>query len=119
MGEQVNPNANPGSLVQVVRTLRLVWRLVNDPRVPILSKLIVPAAIIYVVWPLDLIPDAIPFLGQLDDVGVVVLGIRFFIQACPAEIVMEHRRAIAGVAAPGSEDYVDATYRVVDDEEKR
>lgn len=90
----------------------------NDPRVPLLPKLIVPAAVLYVVWPLDLIPDAIPFLGQLDDVGVVLLGIRFFIQACPEAIVMEHRRAIAGVATPDRGDYVDATYRVVDDEER-
>jgi uncharacterized membrane protein YkvA (DUF1232 family) len=119
MTQPMNQNPSPGSLVQVTRTLQLVWRLLLDPRVPILPKLIIPAVIVYVVSPIDLIPDPIPVLGQLDDLGVVFFGIRFFIELCPSDVVMEHRRAIAGEAARGRGDYVDATYRVVNDDEKK
>lgn len=119
MANQVNPNPVPGTLVQVARTLQLVWRLMNDSRVAFLPKLIVPAAIAYVVWPIDLIPDPIPLLGQIDDIGVIFLGIRFFIEMCPPDIVMEHRRAIAGEGKHGSGEYVDATYRVVRDDDTK
>jgi uncharacterized membrane protein YkvA (DUF1232 family) len=119
MTQGVNQNPNPGALVQVVRTLQLVWRLLNDPRVPILPKLIVPAVIVYVVSPIDLIPDPILVLGQLDDIGVIFFGLRFFIELCPSDVVMEHRRAIAGQAGRGQGEYVDATYRVMDDDERK
>ena len=119
MAQQVNPSPGLGSLVQVVRTLQLVWRLLNDSRVPFLIKLIIPAVIAYIVWPLDLIPDAIPILGQLDDIGIIFLGVRFFLQLCPADVVMEHRRAIAGAPREGGGDYVDASYRVMGEDDRK
>ncbi len=116
MAEQIKKSIDPGALAQVTRTLRLVWRLMNDPRVPVMPKLIVLGTIIYVVSPIDVVPDVIPILGQADDLAVIVFGIRFFIAMCPPDIVMEHRRAIEGDAAsPAHDDYVDATYRVVED----
>ncbi len=119
MAQPMNQNPSPGRLVQVTRTLQLVWRLLLDPRVPILPKLIIPAVIVYVVSPIDLIPDPTPVLGQLDDLGVTFFGIRFFIELCPADVVLEHRRAIAGEATSGRRDYVDATYRVVNEDENK
>jgi uncharacterized membrane protein YkvA (DUF1232 family) len=119
MGQQPNSSPKHGTITQIAHTFQLVWRLLNDSRVPILNKLIVPAVIAYVVWPIDLIPDAIPILGQLDDVGVVFFGIRFFIETCPEDVVMEHRRAIAGETNRGRGDYVDATYRVVDEDRRK
>lgn len=119
MAHQTNQNSNPGAVVQVVRTFQLVWRLLNDGRVPFLPKLIIPIVIAYVLWPLDILPDAFPILGQLDDVGVIFLGIRFFIQLCPENVVMEHRRAIAGDTSSQNGEYVDATYRVMGDDEKK
>jgi uncharacterized membrane protein YkvA (DUF1232 family) len=113
---------NVGALTQVVRTLRLVWRLLIDPRVSILPKLIIPAAAIYVISPIDLIPDVILGLGQLDDIGVVVLAITMFIEFCPRIIVEEHRRAIAATAGLGStpdEDIIDGSYREVKDDEQK
>ncbi len=116
MAQSVNRTPTPGAITQVARTLQLIWRLMSDPRVPILPKLIVPAVLIYVVSPIDLIPDMIPILGQADDVGVIFFGIRFFIEMCPPDVVMEHRRALEGSAGPAGNDYVDGSYRVVDDD---
>ncbi len=110
---------NPGVVAQLVRTLQLIWRLLRDPRVPFLPKLIVPLVILYVVSPIDLIPDMIPIAGQVDDIGVLFFGLRFFIEMCPPDIVMEHRRALGQTTSTKSEEYVDASYRVVDDDQER
>jgi uncharacterized membrane protein YkvA (DUF1232 family) len=119
MAGQRNQNLNPGPLVQVIRSLQLVWRLLCDSRVPFLTKLIIPAVIAYVLWPIDVIPDLIPIVGQLDDIGVVFFGIRFFIELCPTDVVVEHRRAIAGESSKDSGEYVDASYRVVGEDEAK
>ncbi len=118
MAQQGRQAPNPGTLAQLIRTWQLVWRLLNDARVPVMAKLIIPAVILYVLSPLDLIPDVLLGLGQLDDVAVIFLGVRFFIEMCPPDVVMEHRRALAGETG-GRGDYVDATYHVVDDDGKR
>jgi len=47
------------------------------------------------VFPIDLIPDFIPVLGQLDDLAVVLLGLDFFIRSAPPDIVDEHLAKIA------------------------
>lgn len=109
-----------GALAQLIRTFRLVWRLMQDPRVPTFPKLIVPAALLYVVSPIDLIPDMILGLGQMDDIAVLFLSISLFIEFCPRDVVEEHRRALAGPARtgnPGGEEVVEGTYRVVPDDD--
>jgi uncharacterized membrane protein YkvA (DUF1232 family) len=108
-----------GALTQIVRTLRLVWRLFNDARVHRFPKLIVPAAILYVLSPIDLVPDMILGLGQLDDIGVVALAIALFIELCPRAIVEEHRRAIAAERAPtaADENVIEGSYREVSPDE--
>ena len=125
MSQERKPVITPdhvGALTQFVRTLRLVWRLLNDSRVPLLPKLVIPATLIYVFSPVDLIPDVILGLGQLDDLGVFALGITMFIGLCPDDIVEEHRRAIAAVGGskPSADDQViDGAYREVRDEDTR
>jgi uncharacterized membrane protein YkvA (DUF1232 family) len=109
-----------GGLAQLVRTLRLVWRLFKDPRVPFLTKLIIPFTIVYVVSPIDLIPDPILGLGQLDDIGAIVVGLTMFIEFCPHDLVEEHRHAIAAKEAkkPSSdEDIIEGTYREVSNDD--
>ena len=51
----------------------LLKRLVGDPRVPRKSKLILGGTILYLVSPIDIVPDFVPGLGQLDDVVVALL----------------------------------------------
>lgn len=74
--------------------LRLGWRLLRDPRVPSWPKLLAPAiTLLYVVSPVDVIPDFIPVLGQLDDIGVVAIAlaiISMLAQWSPADVVEQH-----------------------------
>jgi uncharacterized membrane protein YkvA (DUF1232 family) len=60
------------SIVPLVGDLIAMLRLLSDPKASIWAKLLVVAAIGYVVCPIDLIPDAIPFFGWLDDAGIVI-----------------------------------------------
>ena len=88
-----------------------------DPQVSILAKLIPAAVLAYVIMPFDLIPDVVPVLGQLDDVAVILLGIRLFIALCPPARVRWHRGDPGPQAdAPPEDDAtIDGSYRIVDD----
>ena len=76
--------------------LRLFSRLIKDARVSLGSKLLVILTLAYVVSPMDLIPDFVPVLGQLDDLMILFFGLRLFLRLCPKDVVNEHVRAIAG-----------------------
>jgi len=123
MSQSQKPIITPdrvGGLAQVVRTLRLVWRLLLDRRVPVFPKLIILGAIIYVVSPIDLIPDVILGLGQVDDVAIAFLAIALFIELCPRAIVEEHRAAMAAEAGEPvkrtDEEVIDGSFHVVSDD---
>ena len=113
------------SLMDVVRNLWLAWRLFVDKRVSPWLKGIPLFSLVYTIWPLDFLPDTVFGLGQLDDLAVILLGIKLFISLCPAELIDQHWQEIAawpkiaggrrGSATSG--EAVDATYRVLDDEE--
>ena len=78
---------------------RVVWGIVRDPRTPVGLKGLLMAALAYVVLPVDLIPDAIPILGQADDLTVLLLVLDLFIQNAPPEVRAEHTtRAKNGTA---------------------
>lgn len=125
MSQERKPVITPdqmGVVTRLVNTLRLVWRLLTDARVPGLTKLIVPAALVYVLFPIDVVPDLILGLGQLDDLGVVAVAITFFIELCPPDVVAEHRRALAAGTsrrdAP-DENVIDGSYREVRDDDSK
>ena len=75
--------------------VRLTWRLMREPAVAIFAKSLPLLAMLYVIFPLDFVPDLIPVLGQLDDLGVIVIAIEAFVHLCPPEAVAFHRDAIA------------------------
>lgn len=68
---------------------RLLWALVVDPRVPASRKVLLGAAAVYVISPIDLIPDRIPILGALDDVAVVVIAVDLFFDGLPPSLLHE------------------------------
>lgn len=72
----------------------LFWRLLRDSRVPLPAKTVLPVVGLYLLMPLDVIPDFIPVLGQLDDLLVVALGLWLFLKLCPEGIVREHLRLL-------------------------
>jgi len=78
----------------VVNQVWLTWKLLLDKRVPFWMKALLALPLIYVLSPIDLIPDFIIGLGQLDDLGIVLLGMRIFESLVPDYIVAEHRAAI-------------------------
>jgi uncharacterized membrane protein YkvA (DUF1232 family) len=78
---------------------RVIWGLVRDPRTPVHLKALLGAALVYLVVPIDLIPDAIPILGQADDLTVLMLVLDLFIANAPAEVRKDHlERAKNGTA---------------------
>ena len=112
-----NPNPSPSQklnvIVALIKRVRLIARLMLDKRVPIFIKLVPLASLIYVIMPIDLIPDVIPVLGQLDDLGVVILAAQAFIMLSPQDVVAEHMADID--AGGGPQSHADAD-NVVDGE---
>lgn len=78
----------------VLNQVLLTWRLLFDKRVPVWMKAIALAPVIYVLSPFDFIPDFLIGLGQLDDLGLILVGMRLFESLVPEAIVREYRDAI-------------------------
>jgi len=70
--------------------VKLIGRLLLDPRVPRRAKITLGIAAAYVVSPIDLIPDVIPVIGWADDVLLVLFAIDSLIERAGPEIVEEH-----------------------------
>lgn len=64
-------------------------RLRRDPRVPRRAKVAVAIAAVWVLSPIDLIPEFLPVIGPLDDVVVVALVLRYAARSVPREVLME------------------------------
>lgn len=111
-------------LLNITGVPRLVFRLMMDRRVPLRVKLILPAALVYLISPFDLVYDMVPILGRIDDVLVIVLSLAFFLGTAPREIVMEHLRGPrSGDTPSGPADkkrgsVIEGEYEVLDDDER-
>lgn len=70
--------------------VRLLGRLLKDSRVPTAEKALFLAAIVYVISPIDLIPDIFPFIGQVDDIYMVSLSLLRLVNRTNADVVREH-----------------------------
>ena len=68
----------------------LMGRLLKDARVPMAEKALFAAAIVYVISPLDFIPDVFPFIGQVDDLYVVALVLLRLVNRTDESVVREH-----------------------------
>lgn len=79
-----------GYIAELPRFLRLLWGLITDARVSVLDKLLVAGAIAYIVTPVDFIPDFIPFLGEVDDVYLLVAALRRLMQNAGRAVLLSH-----------------------------
>lgn len=84
-----------GLLASIVRRLALVWRLFTDERVSWGVKMIPVLTALYVLSPVDLLPEMVAGpVGGIDDLAAVLLGLNLFIELSPPEIVREHLRQL-------------------------
>lgn len=72
--------------------LALFRGLFRDPRVPRSSRVWLGLAIAWIVSPIDLVPEFIPFLGPLDDAVVAALVLRHVLRRAGRDVVVEHWR---------------------------
>ena len=72
---------------------KLAYCLLRDGRVPAAPKAVLAGAVGLIVSPLDL-PAWIPVVGELDMLALGVLAVKVFVEACPEELVLEHRALI-------------------------
>lgn len=79
--------------IRFKREIALAFALLRDPRAPLSSKLVIGAAILYVVWPFDLIPD-IPLIGWLDDGLIAYLLLQFATRLLPPELLATLRARV-------------------------
>ena len=87
--------SRPGLFLTLLSRARLAFRLLREPAVPLLVKGIPLAAALYLVVPFDAIPDVLPLLGELDDLGFILVATEAFLRLCPADASLFHRAAIA------------------------
>ncbi len=70
--------------------VKLLWRLGRDDRVPTASKALMFGSLAYVLFPIDVLPDVIPGLGQIDDVLLVVYAVNRILRSAGPDVVVEH-----------------------------
>lgn len=70
--------------------IKLFTRLLRDPRVPRRTKLVVVAALGYVVSPVDLLPELIPVIGFTDDILLVSFALNHLVRVAGEDVVLEH-----------------------------
>lgn len=78
------------TILIVPNIVKLVGRLLADPRVPRRSKIALGAAAAYVASPIDLVPDIIPVIGWADDILFLLMAVDGLITRSGPEIVEEH-----------------------------
>lgn len=89
--EGMSRKATARTLIEAMPAyLKLLGRLIRDPRVSSTDKALLAAAVAYVLMPVDLIPDFVPVLGLLDDLLLLALTVdRLVVRAGP-ELVSYH-----------------------------
>jgi len=128
-----SPSSSPSSLEEtagfaggLLKQVRLVWRLLRDNRISGWLKLIPLVGFIYLLSPIDLIPDLmLPGLGELDDLAIILLSLKAFVDMSPQAIVREHMDKLMGrrskPAVPedlSTEPFIEVPYRVIDEDSK-
>jgi uncharacterized membrane protein YkvA (DUF1232 family) len=106
----------------ILNEMKLSWRLLRDERVTSLKYLAPALLALYVASPVDAIPDLLLGIGQIDDLGIAVLGLMVALKViprlAPADVLREHTADINGDArtrgpeATRVDPIVDAHYTV-------
>ncbi len=78
--------ARAGNALRLTTYLVALWKLFKHPQTPTLAKWVAILVLAYAVSPIDLIPDFIPVLGQLDDLILVPLGVALIVRLTPKSL---------------------------------
>jgi len=92
---------SPGFWMNLLNSFRVAWQLLWDGRVPLSTKIIPVIVVLYILSPIDIIPDFIPGLGQLDDLAILLIGVQAFIAMSPKDLVAHLRAEINGDSSSG------------------
>lgn len=99
MNNPLNRNSFGGGFIgDILTKIRLTVELVKDPRVSLWAKAIPAISLLYLIVPLDLL------IGPIDDAVILYVGMDFFIDFCPREVVSEHLARIRGKPLPPKKD---------------
>ncbi|MFN2126715.1 MAG: YkvA family protein [Anaerolineales bacterium] len=79
-----------GFFGELFQQAKLTFQLFLDPKVPIYLKALPLAAIAYLIFPFDFLPDVVPGFGQLDDMAILLLGAKIFIELAPQDVVAQY-----------------------------
>ena len=97
-------------LFRLISSIRLVWKLLTDSRVPFWIRIALPLALIYVISPIDILPEFIPVMGRVDDIIAVVAGIMILLKLAPKKVVNQHKK--------DNQTIIDGEYREEDQEDQ-
>lgn len=122
---QSSTNPRPSTLGELIESVQLAWNLLRDGRVSPWLRFGIPALVAaYLIFPLDIFPDVIPGLGQVDDLAAIWIGLQFFLSQISPDLLAEYRTRKQRPTAPGGGatsarpqtegDVIDGAYRVVE-----
>ena len=102
--------ADPSSRALVQRLARLPLRskfslaaaVARDRRIPIAVRAVPPLLVLYLALPIDIVPDFIPVLGQLDDVLLAAAGLGVLLRFTPRAVLEEQIERLSAPRAAGS-----------------
>ena len=81
------------------REAKVYGLVLKDPRTPWLARVLLGAAVAYALSPIDLIPDFIPVLGQLDDLVIVPALVLLALRLVPKDVVADCRAKVVAAEA--------------------
>lgn len=114
--------ANPDLLARLWADMVLAGRLLFDRRVSGTARLIPLLTALYILSPIDLLPDVLLPFGVVDDLSAFLVGLQWFIHAAPREVVDEYRgvrprRQAGGYRPPEQARIIEGEYEVHSEEQ--
>ena len=95
-------------LFRLISSIRLIWKLLTDSRVPFWIRIALPLALLYVISPIDILPDFIPVMGRVDDIIAIVASIMILLKLAPKKVVNQYKK--------DDKTIIDGEYREEDQE---
>ena len=96
--------AGKEALLFLPRLVQPLYRLARDPEVPREAKAVLGLAVVYLLSPIDIIPDFIPLIGHLDDLYIIALAVSLVMELAGEEKVRQHWS--------GGQDVIDVVSKV-------